>query len=155
MNNTTDPVDNLSVLFNHLNSFSPIIKKTPDLLPSKLFPSRPSESFSLESLQQAISPPLQFISQNVNKSNISMHTLLNSYLLWSSNTPSISSANPCLTADIVIVIAHDFRTFFFFMSLHLLDSFTFKTPHSFIFFHTPHQDTKIIFNYSGRLARTR
>jgi len=103
MNDTTDPVDNLSALFNHLDSFFPIIK-TPDLLPSELFPSQSLESFSLQSLQQAISPPLQFVFQNVNKSNISMHTLLNSYLPWSSNTPSILSANPCLTADIVMVL---------------------------------------------------
>jgi len=48
-----------------------------------------------------------------------------------------------------------FSDFFSFMSLHLLDSFTFKTPTIFTFLHTSAQDTKITFDYSGRLGRTR
>jgi len=101
MNDTPDIVDNLSALFDQLDTFSPIIE-TPDLLPFELFPSQSSDS-SVQSPILPVSPPLRFVAQNVNKSNIAMHTLLNSYLPWSSNTPSISPPNPCLTADIIMI----------------------------------------------------
>jgi len=43
--------------------------------------------------------------------------------------------------EVVLVIAHDFRTTFLLCLYILLDSFTFKSPHSFISHHTSrHQD---------------
>lgn len=87
-------------LYDHLDRFSPKIE-SPDIIPASFLSSYDSSKPSSTPIPFST---LCFISQNINKGNINTHSLLNSFLPWSSAISSnVTPTNPSLTADIVMV----------------------------------------------------